>query len=135
MADEKASSKKSSSTELDSSLSAFGTAFVSIFRGLWHFLHWFWLWVWKQHPFIQAIISIPITVITIRVAKIFAEGIYSTFWAKAIPINGSLYVTGLPVPISIAMYFLLTLLIMTMLSNHQNRKEIKELRKEIESDS
>ena len=133
MADGEKSNRGSSSDELKESVGAFWTAGANLFRALQHFLRWFWVWVQEQHPFVQAIVSLPITFLTIRIADIFAKGIYTTFWVKSIPVNGSLYVTGLPVPISVAIYFLLVLLIITMLSNHRNRKEIESLKERIEA--
>ena len=134
MGEDSKTRESNSSEDIKVSVDAFQKADGNLFKGLLHLLRGFWVWVREQHPFVQAIITLPLTFIVTRIADIFAEGIYTTFWAKSIPVNGSLHVTGLPVPISIAIYFLLILLAITMVSNYNNQKEIERLKSQIQTE-
>lgn len=127
--------EENSTDDLREYIRSFSVMFVSLFVGLWYLLRGSWRWVEEQHPFIQALVSMPIIYLAWHIFPPIAEGVYTLFWGQQVVIGGSLYVTGLPVPISIAIYFLLVLLVVTMFSNHKTRRELIDLKDQMNAEN
>lgn len=125
-------SENSASDDLKESLKSFSVMAASAVIGVFYFFRWAWRGIEEQHPVIQTILLAPVPFVLYTLIQPIAEPIYSLFWVSQVSINGSLYLTGLPVPVSIAIYFLLVLLLTTMFSNYRTQQELENLRKRIE---
>ncbi|WP_440765529.1 hypothetical protein [Natronorubrum sp. DTA7] len=135
MSSKKNPSNDSSSDHFDASVQSFANASIHVLKGTTHAFWGFWEWVREKHPLIQAMIALPITGLLTQIASIFAETFYTTFWGREIIVGGTLHVSNLPVPVSVAIYFLLVITVVTMFSAHMNYREIERLKGEIDKDS
>ncbi|MCU4926641.1 hypothetical protein OB905_11720 [Halobacteria archaeon AArc-dxtr1] len=135
MSPKKDSPENSSSGHFEESMQSFADASLYVLKGSSHAFWGFWEWVREKHPLVQAIIALPITWLLTEIAGLFAETFYSTFWGREVIIDGTIHVSNLPVPVSVAIYFLLVITAVTMFSAHMNYREIERLKKEIAKDS
>lgn len=98
---------------------------------LWSFMIGMWKWIERQHPFVQLIFTLPAAYAIQSVFTPLADRFYTIFWGQPVVIEGSLHISGIPIPVSWMFYIVLLLVAVTMMSNHRNKKQIQELRSEL----
>jgi len=128
---DKESPDDESRNEFKQSTEASKVAIKSGSVAIWSFIAGLWKWIERQHPFVQLIFTLPVAYAMQAVFTPFADWFYTIFWEQPVVIEGYLYISGIPIPVSWMFYILLLLLVVTMLSNHHNKKQIQELRSEL----
>ena len=98
---------------------------------LWNFLKGMWNWIERQHPFVQLIFTLPVAYAMRLVFTPFANWFYTIFWEMPVTIEGSLHISGIPIPLSWMIYIIVLLLALSMVSSYQNKKQIQELQSEL----
>lgn len=108
---------------------------ISLMLGIYHSVLGFSRWAKNRHIVIQAGITAIITVALGHVANSIGQFFFATFWSHAIYATG-LRLRLLPVPLSLAIYTLLLMLIYTGLSLDSSvrelRSELNDLQLEVE---
>ena len=130
MSDKEVSSDEDSD-EFKKSMEASEKAIKSSGVALWNFAKGSWEWVERQNPFVQLLFTLPVAKALEIIFTPFASWFYLTFWEKPVIISGSLYVSGLPIPLSWTIYVIFGLLYLSMRSNYRNRKRIQELEEKL----